>query len=95
MSERIRLLVLHGKHVDDYYLIRSEAQLHATALQVLKQRVKEGWIFENSEDPLWPGVKQAIEDDDGPLAFKMMLARRGTYEYENFEVETPEEITCD
>lgn len=55
LFEGPKLLILKEKHGTSYYFIPNEAHLHAVALQVLTERLKEGWY----------GKESNFKDDSG------------------------------
>lgn len=44
------VLVVEEKHGTHYHLVANEAQLHAAALDVIKQRYEEGYFYGSAED---------------------------------------------
>lgn len=58
----MRILVLHEKHGDSYYDATTEAALHAAALKIVRQRLKQGY-YQAGKPPEDPGLtrKEALK----------------------------------
>jgi len=86
-----QVLVLKEKHDDRYYHITSEAMLHETARAIVKNRILEGWYFDDAYES---GKTDAVKASAIPSgAWKFLLTRsRKAYEYEYVALETYDRI---
>lgn len=76
------VLILHEKHGDRHFLVRDDAELHVTALAVLKARHKSGYYYHRPEKPKDPGITQG-QYDILPEALRPEAKRRlNTYSHE-------------
>lgn len=75
----VNVLVYHGKHGDEYWLVDTPERLQ-TAMRQLFQMLDEWHCYENSEE----GVAAARAGD--AKAIKWILMRHAGYEYEGWDI---------
>jgi len=75
----IDILVYHGKHGDDYYLVDAPERLEAAQRQLFKQL--DDWHCYDSDEE---GVPEARAGDY--RAIRWLLDRHNGYEYEGWDI---------
>lgn len=86
----MRLLVLHGKQGDEFLEAADDLQLHAAALDVVRERLEQDWYYDNWDDGdkrhQWNDrAKRITEEANGRWAWGF-LRERDDHEYEGVEL---------
>lgn len=71
------VLILHEKHGDKHFLVRDDAEPHATAMSILRARNKCGYFYFRPEKPKDVGITQK-QYDGLPDALKPEAKRKLT-----------------
>jgi hypothetical protein len=92
----MKILVLHEKHGDRYFLFgktqeTEAAELQAIALKVFTEREEEGWYEVEDIPKLEKRYYEAAKKGDAKAALTLMQMR-SDWEYEGFDIESPEDV---
>ncbi len=78
-----KMLVLYGKHGNDYYDISTDSLKYGASLDILMNNLKM-YYFEDEDKEK---AEKILSDEDGKAAFRFIM-QRTNYEYERVEIET-------